>query len=206
MKKQVLDRLIELKEEVKNLPKELLSEKNFEDLTNSNSEEDKAHVYNDISKIKEQKSKIFRKILGFFSTHLEDNSIYYQHLNKLTFSPKEGIFNTTHYKNNEAWLNDRKGLLNLLEILENELNEKMNLPKEKKDSIFLSGLFWTILPLAVALAYFLGSYKAEYDKSDLEKKLQENKTQVNEMNDKIEILKRQNDSLKKLKIINEFNK
>jgi len=206
LKKQVLDRLIELKKEVENLPKELLSEKNFEDFTSADSEEDKAHVYNEISRIKEQKNKIFGKILGFFSTHLDDNSIYYKQLNKLTFSPKEGIFNTTHYKNNEAWLNDREELINLLEILENELNEKMNLPKEKKDSIFLSGLFWTILPLAVALAYFLGSYKAEYDKSDLENKLKENTIQTNKLYNAIDILKKQNDSLKRLKTINEFNK
>ncbi|MHB0757001.1 hypothetical protein [Polaribacter sp. M15] len=195
MNKKTLRRLIELKKEAEKLPKELLSEKNYKIYTDAKSEEDSAHVYNEIAKIKGDKNKLIRKILGFFSANLEDNSIYFKQLSELTFSPKEGIYNTVHYRNNEAWANDRIGLINLLEILQNEIKEKMNLPKEKKDSIFSSGLFWTILPLAIALAYFAGSYKAEYDKSDLEKELKENKKEIIKLNHRINVLKKQNDSL-----------
>lgn len=202
MERKILDRLIELKKEVESLPEQLLTEKIFDDFTSTNVEEDKAHVYNEISRIKEHKNKLFRKIIGFFNTHLENDSIYYKHLNELTFSPKEGIFNLIHYKNNEAWLNDKKGLINLLEILENELTEKMNLPKEQKDSIFTSGLFWTILTIAVTIAYFAGSYKAEFDKSDSEKELKQTKIELNSLKLKEETLINENDSLKKIKIAN----
>ncbi|WP_460219411.1 hypothetical protein [Psychroserpens sp. MEBiC05023] len=195
MNKKTLKRLVELKKEAKKLPKQLLSERNYEIYTDAKSEEDSAQVYNEIAKIKGDKNKLIRKILGFFSANLENDSIYFKQLSELTFSPKEGVFNTVHYRNNEAWSNDRIGLINLLDILQNEIKEKMNLPKEKKESIFSSGLFWTILPLAVALAYFAGTYKAEYDKSDLEKELKENKAEIIKLNDRIDVLKKQNDSL-----------
>ncbi|MGY3053773.1 hypothetical protein ACVWYG_001974 [Pedobacter sp. UYEF25] len=200
MERKALNRLIKLKEEAESLPKELVTEKNFDSIIDSNSEEDKQHTYNEISNIREQKNKLIRKLIGFFNAHLEDDSIYYNHLNKLTFFPKEGIFNTIHYKNNEAWVQDRKGLINLIEILENELTEKMNLPKDKKD-IFSSGLFWTILTIAVTFAYSAGIYKAEFDKSNSEKELEQTQLDLNILKLKQETPKKENDSLKGINLL-----
>jgi hypothetical protein len=197
LNKQTLNRILELRKEAEMIPEELLSERNYEIYVGTKVDEERAEVYNELSQIRENKDKLIRKILGFFSANFDDDSVYYTQLSKITFRPKEGIFNTIHYKNNEAWRIDRDKLLNLLEILENEIRETMNLPKNQSDkSIFSSGLFWTILPLAIALSYFVGTYKAEYDKSEIEKELKEAKLEIINLNNKNILLKNRIDSLK----------
>ncbi|KFC17827.1 hypothetical protein [Epilithonimonas lactis] len=197
MNKESLRRLLELRKEAESLPTELLSERNYEIYTGTEADEDRAEVYNELSAIRENKDKIIRKIIGFLNANVDEESVYHTQLSKITFRPKEGIFNIIHYKNNEAWRFDRTKLLNLLEILENEIREKMNLPKNySESSIFSSGLFWTILPLFIGLSYFFGIYKAEFDKSETQKELNKAKFEIQNLKNKNILLKRKIDSLK----------
>lgn len=196
MNKKTLNRVLELKKEAEMLPKELLTEVNYEIYTGTQVDEDRAEVYNDLAKIKENKDKLIRKILGFFSANFSDDSVYYTQLSQITFRPKEGVFNTIHFKNNEAWRIDRDKLLKLLEILENEISEKMNAPQQNLDkSIFSSSLFWTILPIVAGLSFFIGTYKAEYDKSEIEKELKDSKNEIIDLKHENILLKNKIESL-----------
>lgn len=192
MDKKTLNRIKEFKQEVENLPNEIYTQEEFSNYNNETSEEEKSKIINFQQQRLEEKEKLKRKLLGFFAANLEDDSNYYSLLGKITFRPKEGLWNSFHYRNNEAWEEDKKKLLILLELMENEFTEKFILPKSKpatsfqdKD-IFSSGLFWTILTILCGVSYFLGSYKAEYDKTKIENELIQQKiintNQVKEMN------------------------
>ncbi|GAA0882862.1 hypothetical protein HS960_09795 [Sphingobacterium paramultivorum] len=196
MNKIIINRIIELRSEIEELPSVLLSEENLNAYLSSNSDEDRNKVEAEIRKITDRKDKVIRKIVGFFSAQLEDDSTYYTQLANIKFTPKEGIYNTIHYRNNQAWSSGREQLLNLFEILENEMRERINQPKsDRKQNIFSSGLFWTVLPIVAGFSYFLGTYKAEFDKTEIQKELsasnKENKD-LKEVNNRLNL---ENDSL-----------
>lgn len=201
---KTLNRIKDFKHEVENLPNEIYTNEEFSNYNNETSKEEKDKIVDIQFKRLEETQKIKRKLLGFFAAHLEDNSNYYSLLGKINFRPKEGIWNSFHYRNNEAWLEDKKKFLILLELIENEFTEKLALPKsntlspfQEKD-IFSSALFWTILTISCGLAYFFGLYKAEYDKTKIENELNQQKTINTNQVKEIEMLKL-NNKLKKEK-------
>ncbi|AZI32766.1 hypothetical protein [Kaistella carnis] len=196
MNKNTLSRLQELKNGVEKLPNILLSESDFNNYYGGKTEEERAIIDNKLAKIHEEKNKLMRQIIGFFNANLDENSNYYTSLSRITFRPKEGIYNVGHYKNDEAWRNDKNNLLNLLDILESEIKETMKKTPETSENIFKSPLFWTILPIAVGLSYFLGTYKAEFDKSELEKENAKLKTELNETKTQNSNLKKEYNNLK----------
>lgn len=201
---KTLNRIKEFKQEVENLPNEIYTNEEFSNYNNETSKDEKDKIVDIQFNRLEETQKLKRKLLGFFAAHLEDNSNYYSLLGKITFRPKEGIWNSFHYRNNEAWLEDKKKLLILLELIENEFTEKMALPKSNTPSpfqekdIFSSALFWTILTISCGLAYFFGLYKAEYDKTKIENELNYQKTINTNQAKEIEKLKL-NSTLKKEK-------
>jgi hypothetical protein len=195
LKKKTLNRIKEFKQEVENLPDEIYTNEEFSNYNNETSKEGKDKIVELQFKRLEDTQKIKRKLLGFFGAHLDDNSNYYSLLGKITFRPKEGIWNSFHYRNNEAWLEDKKKFLILLELIENEFTEKLAMPKlnlptafQEKD-IFSSALFWTILTISCGLAYFFGLYKAEFDKTKIENELNQQKTLNTNQAKEIEVLK-----------------
>lgn len=195
MEKKALNRIKEFKQEVENLPDEIYTIEEFSNYNNETSKEEKDKIVEHQFKRLEDTQKIKRKLLGFFAAHLEDNSNYYSLLGKINFRPKEGIWNSFHYRNNEAWLEDKKKFLILLELIENEFTEKLTIPKsnlpnafQEKD-IFSSTLFWTILTITCGLAYFFGLYKAEFDKTKIENELNQQKTINYNQAKEIEVLK-----------------
>ena len=201
---KTLNRIKEFKHEVENFPNEIYTNEEFSNYNNEISKDKKDKIVEIQFNRLEETQKLKRKILGFFAAHLEDNSNYYSLLGKITFRPKEGIWNSFHYRNNEAWLEDKKKLLILLELIENEFTEKMALPKSNRKSsfqekdIFSAALFWTILTIPCGLAYFFGIYKAEYDKTKIENELNYQKTININQAKKLETLKL-NRTLKKEK-------
>ncbi len=195
MEKISLNKINEFKQEIENLPDEIYTEQEFSNYNSETSKERKDKIVDVQFKRLEEAQKIKRKLLSFFALHLDDDSNYYTLLGKITFRPKEGIWNSFHYKNNEAWLEDKKKILILLELIENEFTYKLKLPKSKKvnafqeKDIFSSALFWTILTISCGFAYFLGLYKAEFDKTKIENELNQQKNinanqakEINEQN------------------------
>jgi len=181
LERKSLNRIKEFKQEIENLSNEIYTNEEFSNYNNETSKEEKDKIVDIQFKRLEETQKIKRKLLGFFAAHLDDDSNYYTLLGKITFRPKEGIWNSFHYRNNEAWLEDKKKFLILLELIENEFTEKLELPKSKisnafqEKDIFSSALFWTILTISCGLAYFLGLYKAEFDKTKIENELNQQK-------------------------------
>ena len=192
MNKNTLNRLKELKSEVEKLPDQLLSEDDFHNYYGGKSNEEVMEIDNKLAKTFENKNKVMREIIGFFNANLDENSVYYKNLSSITFRPKGAVYNVGHYKNDEAWRSDKKSLLNLLEILENEIKETMNKKTVNSENIFKSALFWTILPIVAGVAYFLGTYKAEYDKSELEKELRITKAELKTIKDNNLKLRKEN--------------
>jgi hypothetical protein len=181
LEEKALKRITEFKQEIEKLPDEIYTQEEFSNYNNETSEEEKKKIVKIQFDRLDEKEKIKRKLLGFFAAYLDDNSNYYSLLENITFRPKEGIWNSFHYRNNEAWKEDKKKLLILLELIENEFTEKLAQQKSKPKTafqerdIFSSGIFWTILTVFCGVAYFLGLYKAEYDKTTIEKDLKEQK-------------------------------
>ncbi|WP_166926282.1 hypothetical protein [Flavobacterium poyangense] len=201
---KTLNRIKDFRHEVEDLPNEIYTNEEFTSYNNETSKEEKDKIVDLQFKRLEETQKIKRKLLGFFAVHLEDNSNYYSLLGKINFRPKEGLWNSFHYRNNEAWLEDKNKFLILLELIENEFTEKLALPKshtpnpfQEKD-IFSSALFWTILTISCGLSYFFGLYKAEYDKTKIENELNQQKTTNINQAKEIEMLKL-NSTLKKEK-------
>jgi hypothetical protein len=192
---RLLNRIKEFKTDVKNLPDEIYSHQEFLDHFKETSDERKSKIINLQHERLEQKEKLKRKLLGFFAANLDDDSNYYSLLGKITFRPKEGVYNSFHIRNNEAWLEDKKKLLILLELMENEFTEKLAATKTKpsisfqEKDMFSSGLFWTITTVLCGLAYFLGLYKAEFDKSRIENELNQQKVINTNQAKKIDSLK-----------------
>lgn len=196
MNKIIINRIIELRSEIEELPSVLLSEENLNAYLSANSDVDRNKVEAEIRKITDRKDKVIRKIVGFFSAQLEDDSTYYTQLANIKFTPKEGLYNTIHYRNNQAWSSGREQLLNLFEILENEMRERINQPKsDRKQNIFSSGLFWTVLPIVAGFSYFLGTYKAEFDKTEIQKELSASNKENKDLKEVNNRLKLENDSL-----------
>ena len=127
MNKKILNRVVELKKKAKQIPEELIS---LDLYAKFRKETARDEVYNEIDKIKDEKNKLIREIVGFFNAILEGDSIYFENITKLSFEPKGVMYNLEHFKNNASWTEDRKRLINLLEILENEIKEKANLPQK----------------------------------------------------------------------------
>ena len=192
LNKNTLNRLKELKSEVEKLPDQLLSEDDFHNYYGGKSNEEVMEIDNKLAKTFENKNKVMREIIGFFNANLDENSVYYNHLSSITFRTIGAVYNVGHYKNDEAWRSDKKSLLNLLEILENEIKETMNKKTVNSENIFKSALFWTILPIVAGVAYFLGTYKAEYDKSELEKELRITKAELKTIKDNNLKLRKEN--------------
>lgn len=201
---KTLNRIKEFKNEVENLPNEIYTNEEFSIYNNETSIVEKDKIVDIQSNRLNETQKLKSKILGFFAANLEDNSNYYTLLGKITFRPKEGKWNSFNIRNNEAWLDDKKKLLKLLELIENEFTEKINLPKSSSPSsfqekeIFSSTLFWTILTISCSLAFFFGTYKAEYDKTKIEIDLKYQKRINTNQAKEIKKLK-QNRTLKKEK-------
>ena len=181
MDEKALNRIKEFKQEVEKLPNEIYTQEEFSYYGSEISKEEKNKIVHLQFERLEETEKIKRKLMGFFAAHLDDDSNYYSLLTKVSFRPKEGIWNSFHYKNNEAWLEGRRKFIILLELIENEFTEKLALPKSKsqnafpKRDIFSSGLFWTILTVFCSVAYFLGLYKAEFDKTAIQNELKKQK-------------------------------
>jgi len=181
LNKKTIQKLKDLKQQVIQLPDYYYSEQDFQEYNNNNEKESRDAIIKRIEYRVDEKNTLYRKILGFFRANLDkdENEEYFDSLGNITFRPKNGLaFNTFYYQNNEVWKSDKTRLKNLLELLEIELKEKMENKKstekiksDTETNIFSSGLFWTILIAFTGTGYFLGTYKAEYDKSELEKEL-----------------------------------
>lgn len=169
-----LTRVRELIKEVQELPKNLTQENEFENYTNGD-EQTQSEISGILSKRHENKNKILRNIFAFFKANTNNDSFYLDNFLKITFRPKEGIYNLFHIRNDEAWKNDRNSLILLLETYETELKEKYRTTNENRPfldkDLFSSGLFWTLIALIGGFAYFLGDYKSNLDIKKLEEKI-----------------------------------
>lgn len=192
MNKKIISRLDKLILEAKQLPEDLYTESEFENYSSASTEEERGQMTKLQYDRNEKKNELIRKILPFFNAHIPDKKKkYFNQLSSLTFRPKEGIYNSFHYRDNEAWRSDRKSLINLLEILKTEFEESKYSVKTK-ESIFSSRLFWVIVSTVGALAYFLGTYITEIKSKELENKI----IQVEKQNENlIEQNKKTKDSL-----------
>ena len=193
MNKKIISRLDKLIIEAKQLPEDLYRESEFENYSNASTEEERGQMTKLQYDRKERKNVLIRKILPFFNAHIPEKKEYFNQLSSLTFRPKEGIYNSFHYQDNEAWRSDRKSLINLLEILKTEFEESKYSVKTK-ESIFSSRLFWAIVSTVGGLAYFLGTYITEIKSKELENKI----IQVEKQNENlIEQNKKIKDSLER---------
>jgi hypothetical protein len=181
LKKKTIQRLEELKTKVSQLSDYYYSEVDFKEYSNTNDKSLQNKILERIESRVDEKNELYRQILAFLRANLDrkENVDYFENFGRITFRPKQGlIYNTFYYLNNEAWKDDKTRLINLLDLLKSEFKERMSskksLDNEKKISeinIFSSVLFWTILIASTGTGFFLGSYKAEYDKTDLKKEL-----------------------------------
>jgi hypothetical protein len=163
---KLISRLNELISEVKSLPTDIYTKSEFDEYSNSSDEEKGTVTKLQWDRI-EAKNKIYRKILAFFNAHIPEKEEYFSQLSSITFRPKEGIYNSFHYRNNEEWKSDRKKLINLLELLKSELEESKYAQK-KSESIFNSRLFWAIISIVGTTTYFLGTYITTLDYKGME--------------------------------------
>lgn len=168
MNKKQISRLNELILEVKSLPNNIYTETEFDNYSASSNEEERGLITKLQSDRIEEKNKVYRKILAFFNANIPEKEEYFTQLSSITFRPKEGLFNSFHFKNDEAWKSDRTKLINLLELLKSELEESKYASK-KSESIFSSRLFWSIVSIIGTTSFFLGSYitKIENKKNEL---------------------------------------
>ncbi|GAB5525406.1 MAG: hypothetical protein Roseis2KO_32780 [Roseivirga sp.] len=201
MKKKVIARLEKLIDQVKALPNWYYSEDDYQ-LYNSDIENGKERAMESIERRVENKNELYRTILAFFNAHLDNDSDYYLYLGNITFEPKNFITNTFNITNNEHWIEGKRKLSRLLDLLHKEwveqaeVNDDSDEEKSKtkvkrqflEKDIFSAPLFWTILTVMTGVSFFLGSYKTEYQKNialeDLRNQKLENESLRKQLNEK----------------------
>lgn len=175
MNKKVISRLDKLIEQAKSLPEHLYTQSEFEDYSSASTDEERGSITKIQYDRKQLRNELFRKILPFFNAHIPEKKEYFNQLHSLTFEPKGVVVNSFHYKNDESWRNDRRQLIQLLEILKDEFEESKYAVKDK-DSIFKSRLFWTIVSTVSGLAFFLATYTSGIYSGKLQDKIEELQT------------------------------
>lgn len=127
MNKAEIDKIRSFKIEVENLPDELLSPEDISTFMRAESENEKQTIYSKEQTLFENVKDLKIRLIAYLSAVTGEDSTYIDFLGNITFRPKEGIYNTIHYRNNEAWLEDKTKLLDLLKMAENEFIEKVRI-------------------------------------------------------------------------------
>ena len=116
--------------EVENLPDELLSSEDVSSFMRAETKSDQQKIYSKEQALFDKIKDIKIRMIAYFRAVTGVNSTYINLLGDITFMPKEGIYNTIHYRNNEAWLEDKNKLLNLLKMAESEFVEKVRITRQ----------------------------------------------------------------------------
>ncbi|MCX2429906.1 hypothetical protein [Pedobacter sp. GR22-10] len=132
MNKKEVIRITSFLREVEELPNEILTEEEFNLYLSG--EEGRVLIENKQADLLNKVRNLKLRLLGYFRALDGDQAVYVDLLGTITFRPKDFIFNTGHYQNSQAWLNDKGKLINLLIMAKAEIEEKARIAKDSPEN------------------------------------------------------------------------
>jgi len=135
MNKKEIKKILAFTEEVKLLPDELLTEEDIAlFLSESEKETNRKIIYEKENNLFEKVKDLKIRLLAYFRVVTGEESTYIDILLKITFQPKGCVYNTIHFQNNKAWIQDKIALLNLLKMAKSEFEEKIRFRKQNPEN------------------------------------------------------------------------
>lgn len=122
-------------DEVSKLPEVLLTPEDARAFTSDGKSEiegEKVYKKQELLFKKVQDIKI--RLIAYFRAIIGENSVYLGLLSEITFKPQNFVYNTVHFENNRAWLDDKNKLLNLLKLAKTEFEEKIRIAKQNPEN------------------------------------------------------------------------
>jgi hypothetical protein len=138
MNKNEIQKIHSFINEVINPPDEILTSDDIKTFIAATSNEyDRKRIYTKEDQLFENVRDLKIRLIAYFRAVNGENSTYVELLGDITFRPKLFIFNTIHFKNNKAWLDDKITLLNLLKMAKTEFEEIARITKQNPESSFI---------------------------------------------------------------------
>ena len=134
MNQQEIDRISAFIKEVNQLPDEILTSDEADAFIDENlNQEYTQKVYDNQKQLFGKVQDVKIRLLAYFRAISGETSAYIELIGEITFKTKGYILNTIHLKNNEAWIEDKTKLLNILKMAKTiELNFSITSDNLKK--------------------------------------------------------------------------
>ena len=155
MNQQEIDRISAFIKEVNQLPDEILTSDEADAFIDENlNQEYTQKVYDNQKQLFGKVQDVKIRLLAYFRAISGETSAYIELIGEITFKTKGYILNTIHLKNNEAWIEDKTKLLNILKMAKAEFEEKKRIAEYNPENS-LKSYFKTKEARGIALTAFL---------------------------------------------------